>query len=145
VAAVLVLSFVAVRAIRAPDGDTPATPGLESNDPTQTPLPETPQPEVPEPAELVHGGVVWGVYLAVGETIADPALDAATARAETVGYQAGVGDIACDQPAAETLGVPPESSVVAIYFDTRADAEAAGALFEPPPVGIAKVTTFCLD
>ena len=85
------------------------------------------------------------MYLAIGESFADPALEAATARAETIGYPAGVGDIACDQPAAEELGVPLDSSAVAIYFDTREDAESAAALFDPPPVGIAKVTTYCLD
>jgi hypothetical protein len=113
---------------------------IEAGDPVQTPL-----PEVPEPAQLEHGGVVWGVYLAVGESSEDPVLAVATARAETLGYPAGVGDIACDQPAAEKLGVPPDSSAVAIYFNTREDAESAAALFDPPPVGIAKVTTYCLD
>ncbi len=140
VAAVVVLSLVATRAIRTPDGATPATPGVETSSPTQTP-----QPEVPAPAQLEHGGVVWGVYLAIDEDFEDPALAAATARVEAFGYSAGVGEDACDQPAAETLGVPPESAVVAIYFDTRADAETAAALFEPPPVEIARVTTFCLD
>jgi hypothetical protein len=108
------------------------------------PMEPVPTPEVPEPAQLEHGGTAWGVYLAVSESSDDPALEAAKADAAALGYEAGGGEIACDQPAAQTLGVPSDAFAVAIYFDTRAAAEAA-ALFEQPPVGIAKVTTFCLD
>ncbi len=141
VAAIAVLTIVAARAIRT-DVRTPAAPSSTTT--TVTPVP-TPSPRLPEPAQLVHGGTFWGVYLAVSESFEDPALETATADAAAFGYEAGSGEIACDQPAAETLGLPSDAFVVAIYFDTRADAEAAAALFDQPPVGIARVTTFCLD
>jgi len=142
VAAIMVLTIVAARAIRMPDERTPASPSPTTTEVSPVP---TPLPEAPVPAQLVHGGTAWGVYVSVSESFDDPALETATADAAALGYEAGVGEIACDQPAAETLGVPPDAFVVAIYFDTRADAEAAAALFDQPPVGIAKVTTFCLD
>ncbi len=107
---------------------------------------EGPVPEAPADATLEHGGTYWAVYLWVGET-ADAKAEAAVARAADLGYTTGVGDLACDQGAAEALGVAPDQSgsAVAIYFDSRADAAAASGLFEPAPVGIARVTTFCLD
>lgn len=140
-AAIAVLTIVAARAIRTPDDGTPAVPSVTT---TVTPVP-TPSSEAPEPAQLEHGGTAWGVYLAVSERSDDPALGAAKADAGALGYQAGSGEIACDRPAAQTIGVPSDAFTVALYFNTRADAEAAAALFDRPPVGIAKVTTFCLD
>jgi hypothetical protein len=106
----------------------------------------TPLPELPAPAQLEHGGTAWGVYLAVSEDPNDPALDDAVARAAALGYEAGVGEIACDQPAADLLGVQQDAYAVALYFAKEADAETvASAVDAPAPVGIAEVTTFCLD
>jgi hypothetical protein len=91
-----------------------------------------------------HGGVVWGLYLALGDSLDDPAMDAARQRATELGYHPGGGELACDDGAAEALGVDASYSV-AVYFRTREDAEAAAALFGSAPVGIARVTTYCLD
>jgi hypothetical protein len=109
-----------------------------ARDPAEAPVPTVVDVE-PE-----HGGVVWGLYLALGDSLDDPAMDAARQRATELGYHPGGGELACDDGAAEALGVDASYSV-AVYFRTREDAEAAAALFGSAPVGIARVTTYCLD
>jgi hypothetical protein len=104
----------------------------------------------PVQASIEHGGSYWAVYVAVepdeGRVLAD-----ARDRVEAAGYTPGGGDLACDQGAAEALGMERQAQAmtVAVYFDTRDDAETFFGLLasrlEPPPVGIANVTTLCLD
>jgi hypothetical protein len=92
-----------------------------------------------------HGGTYWGVYLWVGASPDDIQANAAVRAAEDLGYTPSTGDIACDQDAATALGVDASGSRVAVYFEERLDAETAAALFDPAPVGVAEVTTYCLD
>jgi hypothetical protein len=120
--------------------------GGGGSDPAETPLPSVVD-IAPE-----HGGRYWGVYLWAGESPDDPQARAARDAAEQLGFNPGGGDLACDDGAAEQLGVPQAWSSVAIYFETRQDAETAyGWLLEnvrepaAPPLGVAEVRTYCLD
>lgn len=128
--------------VNAYDGDGEILASGEFNPAAIDPAdpPTLPREVIPE-----HGETYWGLYLAVGESLEEAELDEAIRQAEFIGYTPAVGDITCDDGAAAELGVPEQSSGVAIYFATREDAEAAAAMFEPLPVGIAEVTTYCLD
>lgn len=68
-------------------------------------------------------------------------------RAQPLGYEPGVADVACDQGAAAALGVDDGGGVqtVGLVFRTQSDARAAAvALGSPAPV-VAEVRAFCLD
>jgi hypothetical protein len=70
----------------------------------------------------------------------------AIAAAEAMGYFAGAGDLGCDQGAAEALGLEDGFYYgVGLYFATMDDAIAFAAAYPGEVVGIANVTTFCLD
>jgi hypothetical protein len=146
-AAVVVVAVVlAAGALRSPSGGGPADPGPSSpSAPPSTPVPTATPTNVPDAVQPVHGGEVWGLYLAVGDDLEAPAMQAAREQAAALGYEAGGGELACDQPAAEELGVAPDAFAVSLYFATRADAQDAAILFDPPPVGIVRVMTYCLD
>jgi hypothetical protein len=149
-AAVVVAAVLVAGALRSPSGGGAADPGPSGSIPTPsaTGPTEAPSPPayLPEQASLEHGGTVWGLYLALAEDPNDPALDDAIARAASLGYEVGVGEIACDQGAAEALAPPEGAYVVALYFETETDAETVStALPSLAPIGIAEVTTYCLD
>lgn len=110
----------------------------EASAPTPTALPS------PLTSSVEHGGTYVGVYLAVGPQGA-PELDAAVEQLADMGIEAYAGDIACDDGAADQLGVEDDLMAVALYFETRSDAEAFAAALDPAPLGIARVTTYCAD
>lgn len=118
--------------------------GREAIEPSTSPTPAWPTEVQPE-----HGGTYWGAYLAVGDAPDDPEMRTAFRGAQELGYTPSIGDIACDQDAATALGVDPGASRVAVYFDTRREAEIAlenaAAALPLSPVGVARVTTYCLD
>lgn len=120
----------------APPGATGTTGSPES--PTPDPLP------TPLTGTVLHGERYFGVYLAVAPFDA-PELDAAVQQLADLGVLAFPGDIACDQGAAEQLGVPSDVAAVAIYFERRPDAQAWLDALDPPALGIAMVRTFCAD
>lgn len=100
------------------------------------------------PVDPLHGGTYWAVYPWVGPT-GDPAANAMVGHLfDQFGIQAIQGEVGCDQGAAEALGTDVEWRV-AVYFDTRGDAQAfadqlalsAGVT----DVQVAQVTTNCLD
>jgi hypothetical protein len=99
------------------------------------------------PADLVHGGTYWAVYPWVGPAGSREADDVSAQLLEEFGIEAGPGDLACDQGAAEGLGTNAEQGI-GVYFETEEDANAfarqAGLLDHTDPV-IAHVTTYCLD
>jgi hypothetical protein len=120
--------------------------GGGGSDPVETPLPSVVD-VAPE-----HGGRYWAVYIWAGASPDDPQARAARDAAEQLGFNPGGGDLACDDGAAGQLGVPQAWSGVAIYFETRLDAETAYEWFleaDPEaavaPVGVAEVRTYCLD
>jgi hypothetical protein len=106
-------------------------------------------PADPPPATPIeHGGTYWGLYLAVAADADEPEFIEWSAQAEAAGYTTGPGELACDDGAADGLGVPVDWFGVAVYFSTREDAETASAWFAAnhgEPHGIARVTTYCLD
>ncbi len=93
---------------------------------------------------------MWGVYLAIGHSATDAPVEKAVREASTVGYQAVVGDIACDGGAMEALGLDQYDywSGATLYFATEADARGFAAAYTrsvSAPKGVAKVTVGCLD
>jgi hypothetical protein len=118
---------------------------------TTTAATTTTLPEFPPPAsELTHGGESWAVYLAVADVFTAPELEEAQELADTYGFLAGIGDLACDQGGTEALGLDPNGdwAAVAVYFDGEAEAEQFVDAFEArghTVAGLGLVETFCLD
>ena len=54
------------------------------------------------------------------------------------------GDANCDQ-GSTAAGVPEGSSVVGVYFKTKADAEAFKNGVKPKPIGLAQIKITCAD
>ena len=71
----------------------------------------------------------------------------AIAAAEAMGYFVGSGDLACDQGGQDALELPSGGSywAASVLFATTDDASAFVAAYPGDIVGIAEVTTFCLD
>lgn len=100
--------------------------------------------------EPQQGDPVWAVYLAVGHSATDAAVEQAVRAAAGVGYQAVVSDIACDDGAMQALGLDEYDywSGATLYFATRADATTFAASYTAQvakPKGLAKVNLGCLD
>lgn len=119
-------------------GVTETTSPSEEPSPTPTALPS------PVTTSLEHGGTYFGLYLAVGPPGATE-LDDAVEQLADLGIEAYAGDLACDQGAAEQLGVGEDLMAVGLYFETRRDAQSFAGALDPAPVGIARVTTYCAD
>lgn len=107
---------------------------------------EQPEP-LPSQAPPVHGGTPVAVYLAVSVDSSDSALERARAAAAEAGYEAGGGELGCDQGAVEALGLDPARSWsgVALYFVDQRTADRFVRGYPHEVVGVAQVTTFCLD
>ena len=103
----------------------------------------------PDEATPVHGSRVWAVYLAVGSPDSDGdrhMLGEAASYARGLGYAgSGIGEVSCDQGAAEALGLDPADHRVAVYFPSSARAQEFVAVYDRQDVGSAQVTTYCLD
>lgn len=100
--------------------------------------------------EPQQGAPVWAVYLAVANSATDPALEQAVRDAAGIGYQAVVGDIACDDGAMQALGLDEYDywSGATLYFATRADATTFATSYTAAvkrPKGLAEVNVGCLD
>lgn len=107
---------------------------------------------MPEGLLPEHGGNAVAVYLGVVEYDAvegNPADGFADpiAAAESMGYFVGSGDLACDQGGQEALGLPADAYywAASVLFATVDDANLFAAAFPGDIVGIAEVTTYCLD
>jgi len=101
----------------------------------------------PAAAAPEHGGRVWAVFVAVARDPGDERLDQAVRDLAAVGYDAGVGELACYQGAAEALGLDPARTYlgVPVSFASAAEARQMVDAFEPGVVGTAEVVTYCLD
>ncbi|HEX9822780.1 MAG TPA: hypothetical protein VGB51_00095 [Actinomycetota bacterium] len=101
-----------------------------------------------EPAPVVteQGGTYWGVYLAVGEEsdLEDAIQYLTDERDLEAGVEFSIGDISCDEGAAEALGAAGTQRV-AVYFISSDDAAIWAATLLAEPVGVVEVQTFCLD
>jgi hypothetical protein len=136
----------------ADTGTTQASPSTASSATSSSTTSTTSLPEFPaEFTGLTQGGQAWAVYLAIAPPgqYEGPEITAANGASNEAGYgDSGPGDLTCDQGAAEALGRDPASVKAAVYFATQADAAQAQAAFEArghQVVGIANVTTMCLD
>jgi hypothetical protein len=112
--------------------------------PAPTPPERPPSTRLPKQAEVKQGGTSWAVYLAVDKPMA-PALGQATAHAKKLGYTALPGDINCTRPIDK--GAPERKGdyhIVALYFASKADAEAAGNAYGTV-IWTGRAKTFCLD
>lgn len=145
--AVALLALTVVLAACSSDPEPTATP---SSSPTASPSPAAspaaPGAE-PEPAITEQGGTYWGVYLAIGsESDLEDAIQYLTEeRGLEAGIDFSIGDISCDEGAAEALGADEGAQRVAVYFASSGDATAWAATLPGQPVGIVEVKTFCLD
>lgn len=118
-----------------------------SESPSSSPPPPAP-PAFPDQAAPEHGSTRTAVYLALAYDSADPELQQAQAQAAEFGYgEVGAGDVSCDQGAREAFGLDPQQAYygVALYFADRPTAQQFVDAYEPGVVGIATVTTYCLD
>ncbi|HEX8498301.1 MAG TPA: hypothetical protein VF661_13975 [Actinomycetales bacterium] len=97
-----------------------------------------------------QGDPVWAVYLVTAGSSSDPAIEGSVQQAASVGYQAVVGDLACDQGAVEALGLDPYDlwSAATVYFPTERDANDFVASYRAEVgdvAGYTRVTLGCLD
>jgi hypothetical protein len=96
-----------------------------------------------------HGDDVFGVYLAVERSRSAPELAQAKEELRNVGYRVDEGllGIDCDRGAREALGLAPgvDYVAVAVYFQTRQEAQQFVDAFAPGVVGTAQVTILCKD
>jgi len=109
----------------------------------------------PASRNVEHGGQIWAVYLALsrvdasGKAEEPEQLARAEQQARAVGYEddIGNGDLGCDVGAREALRLDPDRDYrgVSIFFDTQAQAKQFVDAYEPPVVGTARVTAYCLD
>ncbi len=134
-----------------PEGGSPAT---GAGSPAASPAATVASPASPATstaaytpiggAHVEQGGRYWAVYLAVGDYDSPDVLDASS-RLARLGIESFPGDLSCDGGAAEALGAPEGAAAVGVYFETEEEARAFAATLDPPPVGIAQVTTYCAD
>lgn len=113
-----------------------------------TPLATASPEESPEftPAVPEQGGTYWGVYVAIADPGDEPSLQQSAEALDAMGIsEYSLGDISCDEGAAEELGVPKDSGRVAVYFENEEEARAFSNSLPSPILRIAEVKTFCLD
>ena len=99
---------------------------------------------------LEHGGRYWAVYLVAavsgpggGEP---PGLEAAVGRIRASGIPIGSYGGFCDQGGEAALAAFGRvDTAVGLYFETEAAARQFAGQLDPAPIGIAEVTTLCLD
>jgi LytR cell envelope-related transcriptional attenuator len=93
-----------------------------------------------------QGESYWAVFIAISND--GDAIQAVAEQMTSQGVPVSMGDMACDRGNTRVLpgGVrDPRLQRVAAYFHTRVEADAFAAALDPPPVGIARVRTYCLD
>lgn len=135
---IVLLSLVLLAGCGSEEGGEPAD--------TESPAPAvTEEAGAPEPVVIEQGDTYFGVYLAVGE---GPDIeDAINYLTEERGLQAeqefSIGDVTCDEGAQEALGEGAGPMRVAVYFDSREDAEAWSQTLPAAPIAIVEVQTNC--
>jgi hypothetical protein len=102
----------------------------------------------PLPVEPVDGGTYWAVYPWLGAAASEESNRVIGDLSLQFGIQASQGELSCDEGAREALSTEA-AWAVAVYFDTRADAQGFSDQLEIsgdiPNAPIAMVTTYCLD
>ncbi len=96
---------------------------------------------------FVQGGRAWAVYVFAGEGD-EPGYEDAIELLQEMGLERGRefsdGGL-CDEGADKVFGEDRPVAVVAAYFTQARYARRFGRLFDPPPIGIARVRTYCAD
>ena len=110
----------------------------------------TPGAVLPAAVEAVeHGQTYWAVYLVVAISGGRPSVrgfDQAVQRVRDSGVPIGAYGGFCDQGGREALAdVGEVDTAVALYFQTEAEARQFAGDLDPPPVRVARVTTYCAD
>lgn len=134
----------------APPGTTTTT----SPAVTSTTLPGPPAPV--SFTDMDPTAMYWGLYAYAAEDLSTPGAWVAFVNTGNYLGLAGVtpaesyysfGEIGCDLPAADALGLDPALLTISMYFETEAEAQAALAAFPgvDPPLGIAEVELYCTD
>jgi hypothetical protein len=111
----------------------------------QTPDSDNASPVLPASFAPIQGQTAYGVYIVRAESAADPEVERTLADLHARGLTGGVGDLACDHGAADVLGLPPETIVVSVDFETRADAQRFAELWGSVVLGVAEFVAFCRD
>lgn len=107
----------------------------------------TPRDHRPAPLEsLVAGGDAWAAVLATHESEDAWQLGHAVAVAGQMGYRTSVTSVDCDEGARQALGLPADSShrYVAVYFESRQDADAFAQASSLAVVATIPVRTYCI-
>jgi hypothetical protein len=92
----------------------------------------------------VDGARLWAAYLAVAAP-GDPALQQVLEEVQQLWPGAGLGELGCDQGAAEALGRDQAEHAVAVYFATEQHVTEFRRRWGGPYVGAVQVTIFCAD
>jgi hypothetical protein len=92
----------------------------------------------------VHGARLWAAYLTVGAP-GDPALLQVLEEVQQLWPGAGLGELGCDQGAAEALGRDRTEHAVAVYFATQQHITEFRRRWDGPYVGAVQVTISCGD
>jgi hypothetical protein len=105
---------------------------------------------LPAAVEAVeHAKTYWAVYLVVavsGGRPSVPGFDEAVRRVRDSGVPIGAYGGFCDQGGREALAdVGEVDTAVALYFQTEGEARQFAGDLDPPPVRVARVTTYCAD
>jgi hypothetical protein len=100
--------------------------------------------------EPTQGDRVWAVYLAVGHSSTDPAINKAVKQAAGVRYQAVIGDLACDDGGTQALRLDEFDywTAATVYFADQSDARSFAASYQAKvtkPLGVARIGLGCLD
>jgi hypothetical protein len=115
--------------------------GLDDPEPDVVTTRFPPEVRLPE-----HGGHYVAVALAASEPLLIHDSVESVARH---GYHAGIGELACLSGAAEAYGLPPSTIVSYLLFKTVVQAfrftDAYAAAEDGTQMGVARVTTYCLD
>ena len=91
-----------------------------------------------------HGARLWAAYLAVGSP-GDPALQQVLDDVRELWPGAGLGELSCDEGAAQALGRDGADHAVAVYFPTEQHITEFRRRWEAPFLAAAQVTTRCAD
>lgn len=91
-----------------------------------------------------HGARLWAAYLAVGAP-GDPTLQPVLDEVRELWPGAGLGELGCDDGAADALGRDGTEHAVAVYFATEQHVSEFRRRWDGPFVGAAQVTIYCAD
>jgi len=93
---------------------------------------------------LQQGKRYWAVYAAVGRAGSTRMTDAVE-RLRSFGVVTSPTDLSCDRGAASALGARPGDQAVAVYFDSKSEADAFAGALDPLALGVVAIKASCSD